>query len=69
MKKIYLIFITALALVMSSCGKQDTVYKEFVKEGGFIYPAKAINLTADRGFQRIVLNWEVPMWKRISSSG
>lgn len=61
MKKIYLIIITAISLVISSCGKQDTVYKEFVREGGFIYPAKAINLTADRGFQRIVLNWEVPM--------
>ena len=36
MKNIYLIIITALALVISSCGKQDTIYKEFVKNGGEI---------------------------------
>lgn len=61
MKKIYVILISVLALVMASCGKQDAVYKEFIKEGGYIYPAKAINVTADRGFKRIVLHWEKPM--------
>lgn len=61
MKNIYLIIITALTLVISSCGKQDTIYKEFVKNGGLIYPAKPVNVSADRGFQRVVLNWDLPM--------
>ncbi len=61
MKKIYLFLIIVLAFVAASCAKQDTVYKEFVKDGGFIYPAKPINISADRGYQRIVLTWELPM--------
>ena len=61
MKKIYIILISALALLIASCAKQDSVYKEFIKDGGFIYPAKAINLTAERGFQRVILNWDLPM--------
>lgn len=61
MKKIYLILISVLALVATSCAKQDTVYKEFVKDGGFIYPAKAINVSAERGYQRIVISWDLPM--------
>lgn len=61
MKKIYYIVISVIVLVASSCGKQDTVYKGFIKDGGFIYPAKALNLTAERGFERIVLRWDLPM--------
>ena len=61
MKKIYILWVFVLALVAASCAKQDTVYKEFVKNGGFIYPAKPINISADCGFQRIVLTWELPM--------
>lgn len=61
MKKIYLVLISVLALVAVSCAKQDTVYKEFIKDGGLIYPAKPINVEARRGFQRVVLNWDLPM--------
>ena len=61
MKKNLLIVISFLVLVLSSCAKQDEVYKEFLKDGGLIYPAKALNLTADRGYQRIVLKWDLPM--------
>ncbi len=61
MKKLYIILVSVVALVAASCGKQDAVYQEFIKDGGFIYPAKAINLSVDRGFQRIILNWELPM--------
>jgi len=61
MKKIlYLAFISAIALA-ASCAKQDTVYKDFVKEGGYIYPAKPINTSAEQGYQRIFLKWEAPM--------
>lgn len=61
MKKIYIILVSALALVAASCAKQDTVYKEFIKDGGFIYPAKPVNISAERGFRRIVLHWDKPM--------
>ena len=61
MKKIYLVLISVLALVAASCAKQDTVYKEFIKDGGLIYPAKPLNITAERGYQRIVLKWDLPM--------
>ncbi len=61
MKKIYLILISVLALAAASCAKQDTVYKEFIKDGGLIYPAKPLNITAERGYQRIVLKWDLPM--------
>ena len=61
MKKIYFILISVLALAAVSCAKQDTVYKEFIKDGGFIYPAKAINVNAERGYQRIVISWDLPM--------
>ena len=59
MKKIVTILMFAAALI--SCGKQDTVYKPFVKEGGYIYPAKPIELKATSGYQRILLEWDAPM--------
>ncbi len=62
MKKVYYILtILALALAAASCAKQDTVYKEWVKEGGYIYPAKPINVEAQRGYKRIVVQWTLPM--------
>ena len=59
MKKIF--SIVFFSLLLFSCGKQDTVYKEFVKEGGYIYPAKPLELTARSGYQRIFLEWMAPM--------
>lgn len=59
MKKIVTILMFIAVLV--SCGKQDTVYKPFVKEGGYIYPAKPIELRATSGYQRILLEWDAPM--------
>lgn len=56
-----------MALAAASCAKQDTVYKEFIKDGGFIYPAKPINITAERGFQRVVVKWDLPMDPSITS--
>ena len=47
--------------MLCSCGKQDTVYKQYFVDGGYIYPAKPLNLTAISGYQRIVLSWEKPM--------
>ena len=59
MKKIF--SIVFFSLLLFSCGKQDTVYKEFVKEGGYIYPAKPLELTARQGYQRVFLEWMAPM--------
>ena len=59
MKKI--VSIVFFSLLLFSCGKQDSVYKEFVKEGGYIYPAKPLELTAKMGYQRIFLEWKAPM--------
>lgn len=61
MKKLTYILFAAVALLPVACGRQDTVYKEFVKPGGYIYPAKPLNLTALSGYQRVFLRWEAPM--------
>jgi len=66
MKKIAIVVCALAALV--SCGKQDTIYKQWVKEGGYIYPAKPIELTATSGYQRIVLEWMAPMDPSIRST-
>ena len=61
MRKISCFLFAAMSLIAISCGKQDAVYKEFVKPGGYIYPAKPLNLTAISGYQRVFLEWEAPM--------
>lgn len=68
MKKTAYFFLTALVLLPLACGKQDAVYKEFVQPGGYIYPAKPLNLTAVSGFQRVFLQWEAPMDPSIRST-
>ena len=55
-----IIFAFALLLAASSCYKQDDVYKEFVVSGGYIYPAKPVNLTYVPGYKRVVLKWDRP---------
>ena len=53
------IFATAAILgSVVSCTSQD--YKEFIKDGGYIYPAKAANITSETGFQKVTLFWPVP---------
>ena len=61
MKKILTITFIGVLTLAASCAKQDTVYKEYLKEGGYIYPAKAINASVEKGYQRITLKWEAPM--------
>mgnify|MGYP002765762064 FL=1 len=43
-----------------SCTSQDDIYKKFIKDGGYIYPAKAANITSETGFQKVTLFWPVP---------
>jgi len=51
--------VAVLALV-TSCTSQDDIYKEFIKDGGYIYPAKAANISTETGFQKVTLFWPVP---------
>lgn len=61
--KTYLnIFLTVgVAVALSSCGGQDEIYKEWVKKGGYDYPAKAVNLSSVIGYKSVIINWEKPM--------
>ena len=52
---------TVAAAVLVSCGGQDEIYKEWVKKGGYDYPAKALNLTSVIGYKSVIINWEKPM--------
>lgn len=61
MKRLAYSLLLTLLLLPLACGRQDTVYKEFVQPGGYIYPAKPLNLTAVSGYQRVFLQWEAPM--------
>lgn len=55
------IFATAAILgSVVSCTSQDDIYKEFIKDGGYIYPAKVANITSETGFQKVTLFWPVP---------
>lgn len=61
--KIFTILISAafLAAVLPSCRKQDDIYKQYVKVGGYVYPAKAINESYTQGYKRVILHWTKPM--------
>lgn len=61
-KKIFnLMAASAIAVAAVSCGGQDEIYQEWVKKGGYDYPAKPINLTSVSGYQSVVVSWEKPM--------
>ena len=56
-----ILFATGAAIALASCGGQDEIYKEWVKPGGYDYPAKAINLSSVSGYQSVIVKWEKPM--------
>ena len=58
MKRYFAALLMLAAMV--SCGKQDDVYKEFIVEGGRVYPAKVRDLESVSGFQRVILEWTKP---------
>lgn len=56
--------ITALSLILVaaiSCSKQDDIYKQYIQPGGLKYPAKALNISAETGFNKVTLSWPVPL--------
>jgi hypothetical protein len=58
---LYLLAAATLAMTLASCSSQDDIYKQYVKIGGYNYPAKAVNLTTERGYQRLFVKWDKPM--------
>lgn len=63
MKRIisHIFFAAAVSLAFLSCTTQDDIYKQYVKLGGYDYPAKPIHLSTSSGFKRVVVRWEKPM--------
>ena len=59
MKRIGYLLIIAASIV-AACTSQDDIYKQFVVEGGYVYPAKAVNVSFIAGYQRVTLSWEKP---------
>ena len=57
----YILAFAAVLCALSACKKQDDIYKQYVKAGGYVYPAKAVNLTATSGHSRVILEWEIPL--------
>lgn len=56
-----LLSVAGAMIMLASCGGQDDIYQEWVKKGGYDYPAKAINLSSVSGYQSVIVNWEKPM--------
>lgn len=44
---------------LTSCGKQDDIYKEFLKGGEKVYTGRADGLTSYAGNGRILLTWQL----------
>lgn len=61
MKIIQKLFIVAVFLALASCAKQDTIYKQYIVDGGYIYPAKPIDVSILSGYKRVIVRWTMPM--------
>jgi hypothetical protein len=63
MKKtaIFILTMACAAAAVVSCSSQDDIYKQWVKKGGYDYPAKPINLTSVAGYKNVTVSWEKPM--------
>lgn len=59
MKTVYKLLFAA-AFTIAACTSQDDIYKEFIVNGGHVYPAKAVNVSYVAGFQRVTITWEKP---------
>lgn len=67
MKK-FIYTIASLLILASACTSQDDIYKEFIVEGGHVYPAKPVNVQTVSGFQRVIIKWEKPKDPSVVSS-
>ena len=50
-----------LAAMAVSCTSQDDIYKQYIKLGGYDYPAKPLSLSTERGYKRVLVKWVKPM--------
>ena len=64
----YILALAAVLCAVFACRKQDDIYKQYIKIGGYTYPAKALNLSAVSGHNRVVLQWEKPQDPAVKSA-
>ena len=57
----YFLIVSVVVSTAMACTSQDDIYQKYVKKGGYDYPAMAINLSSERGFQNVTVIWEKPM--------
>ena len=60
--------VAILFAVLPSCRKQDDIYKEYVKVGGYVYPAKPIEESYTQGYKRVILHWTRPLDPAVKSA-
>ena len=61
MKQLFYGIAALLAFLMTaSCTKQDDIYQEWVKEGGYTYPAKSAKISTVVGYCQMTLSWNKP---------
>lgn len=69
MKRItYIIALSVSALSMFiACDKQDDTYSQYIVPGGYNYPAKATEVTAQAGYYRVDVSWATPLDPAVKS--
>ena len=58
MKNITYSILLGIILIFPSCKSADSLYEEFLIPNGRSYPAKALNLEAHSGRERIAITWQ-----------
>ncbi|QEC51141.1 F5/8 type C domain-containing protein [Anseongella ginsenosidimutans] len=53
----YILILLAAGWMMSSCEEADSTYKEFIVEGGLVYPGRATSPLAHSGKHKVLLTW------------
>ena len=61
MKTTRYIVVLAFAAALASCDKQDDTYRQYVVNGGYNYPAKAADIAANAGYQKVAVSWATPL--------
>ena len=52
------LIISTTAFILVSCGGQDEIYKEWIKEGGYDYPTLMWEKPMDPAVKRAILYWD-----------
>ena len=59
--KVIYIAVLACSLAFVACDKQDDTYRQYIVNGGYIYPAKAADVSASAGYLRVGVSWATPL--------